>query len=76
MKYVVADSKGRILKDDAARTSDAINWARSQMRGSTSVRKNPEIIKVVGSAPDQEMFITDVDTARSNGWAPAGVVPA
>lgn len=70
MKYVVADANGRILKDDAVRTSEAINWARSRIKGSTSVRKAPEIIKVVGASPEQEMFITDVDTARSNGWKP------
>jgi len=72
MKYLVANAKGRILHDDASRASDAINWARNRIRGASSVRKIPEIIRVVGEDSDQVLLVADEDTARQNGWGDEG----
>lgn len=68
MKYVVADSKGRIVKSGAHRSSEAINWARARVHGETSVRKVPEIIKIVGTDPDDFLLVADEETAKQNGW--------
>lgn len=66
MKYVVANSKGEILIPDASRASEAINWARNKVSGECSVRKIPEVIRVVGG--DEEFFVADEETAKIDNW--------
>ena len=63
MKYVVADSQGRILKTDASRCSEAVNWARNRLTGSSSVSKVPEVLKVVGEDSDEVLLVADEHTA-------------
>lgn len=72
MKYVVANSRGEILNGDASRASEAINWARNNLPGQTSVRKVPEIFKIVGEDPDDVLLVADVETAQQQGWETAG----
>lgn len=67
MKYVVANSKGKILVPDASRASEAINWARNRAGGTCSVRKIPEVIRVVGEN-DEVFFVADENTAKVDDW--------
>lgn len=68
MKYVVANASGRILKPDASRASEAINWARNRIQGESSVHKVPEIIRVSGDDPDEVLLVADEETAKIDGW--------